>query len=151
MTRSQVAFGPKVEVGSRLPELRVAAITRKTLALFAGASHDHTPIHIDLDHARMMGHEDVIAHGMLVMAYMTRLLTQWRPQRDLLRLKARFLDVVRIGDALSFTGHVVGIAEKDGVLHAEAAIRGVTQHGRSVIAGEAEIRLSASENRGGGR
>lgn len=141
MTRSQAVCGSKLEVGSRLPELRIAAITRKTLALFAGASHDHTPIHIDLDHARMMGLEDVIAHGMLVMAYMTQLLTQGRPQRDLLRLKARFLDVVRVGDALTFTGHVVGIAGKDGVSRAEVAIRGVTQHGRPVIAGEAEIRL----------
>ena len=41
---------------------------RATLALFAGASGDHNPIHIDLDVARSAGLDDVFAHGMLSMA-----------------------------------------------------------------------------------
>jgi acyl dehydratase len=55
-------------------------ISRATLALFAGASGDHNPIHIDLDVARSAGLDDVFAHGMLSMAYLGRLLTGWVPQ-----------------------------------------------------------------------
>ena len=64
-------------VDDELPELNIPPITRTTLALFAGASGDHNPIHIDLDFARAAGQDDVFAHGMLTMAYIGRLLTGW--------------------------------------------------------------------------
>lgn len=131
----------KIHVGYQLPELTLPPISRKTLALFAGASHDHTAIHIEPAIARAMGHEDVIAHGMLVMACMARLLTRWRPQRNIRRFKARFLATVLVGDALSFTGHVASLGERDGLRHTGIIINGSTQHGRPVITGEAEVIL----------
>lgn len=134
-------FSGTIEVGYRLPELILPPITRKTLALFAGASHDHTAIHIEPAIAQAMGHEDVIAHGMLVMASMARLLTRWRPQRNIRRLKARFLATVAVGDVLSFTGHVASLSEHNGLRHAGIIINGVVQHGRPVITGEAEVAL----------
>jgi acyl dehydratase len=42
-----------------------APLTRAMLALFAGASGDHNPVHIDIDAARAAGLPDVIGHGML--------------------------------------------------------------------------------------
>ena len=63
------------EPGTELPALAVEPISRTTLALFAGASGDGNPIHIDLDVARSAGLDDVFAHGMLSMAYLGRLLT----------------------------------------------------------------------------
>ena len=65
-----------VIAGTELPPLVVDPISRTTLALFAGASGDHNPIHIDLDVARSAGLDDVFAQGMLSMAYLGRLLTQ---------------------------------------------------------------------------
>ncbi|MCU1414190.1 MAG: dehydratase, partial [Microbacteriaceae bacterium] len=38
-----------IAVGDELPPLALPPISRTTLALFAGASGDHNPIHIDLD------------------------------------------------------------------------------------------------------
>ena len=58
-----------VEVGTVLPPLTLPRISRTTLALFAGSSGDHNPIHIDLDVAKSAGLDDVFAHGMLSMAY----------------------------------------------------------------------------------
>jgi acyl dehydratase len=43
---------------------------RETLALYAGASRDHKPIHVDVDFARAAGMPDVVAHGMLSMAWL---------------------------------------------------------------------------------
>ena len=48
-----------VEIGQELPALKCGPITRTTLALFAGASGDPNPIHIDSDFARAAGLEDV--------------------------------------------------------------------------------------------
>src|SRR3546814_3873626 len=72
-----------IAVGDVLPELVRGPIDRKTLALFAGASHDHVPLHIDTDFARAAGMDDVFAHGMLGMAYLAQMLTRWAPQGHL--------------------------------------------------------------------
>lgn len=37
-----------VQVGDELPPLQLPSVDRRMLALFAGASGDHNPIHIDL-------------------------------------------------------------------------------------------------------
>ena len=79
-----------IQVGTELPPLAVQPISRTTLALFAGASGDHNPIHIDLDAAREAGFDDVFAHGMLSMAYLGRLITSWVPQAQLRSLTTRF-------------------------------------------------------------
>jgi acyl dehydratase len=68
-----------VEVGTELPALELEPITRTTLALYGPASGDHNPIHLDIDVARSVGLDDVFAHGMLSMAYLGRLLTNWTP------------------------------------------------------------------------
>ena len=67
----------ELEIDQDLPELILPPISRTTLALFAGASGDHNPIHIDLDFARAVGMSDVFAHGMLSMAYLGRLFLVW--------------------------------------------------------------------------
>jgi len=64
----------KLRPGELVSELRINPITRTTLALFAGASNDHNPIHIDIDFARAAGVDDVFTHGRLSMAYLRRLL-----------------------------------------------------------------------------
>src|SRR6218665_3916007 len=62
-----------MQVGDSIPALQLPAISRTTLALYAGASGDHNPIHIDIDFARSAGLDDVFAHGMLSAAYVGRL------------------------------------------------------------------------------
>ncbi|MEY3721714.1 MAG: hypothetical protein RL618_2233, partial [Pseudomonadota bacterium] len=41
-----------LKVGDTLPPLTLPPVDRTMLALFAGASGDHNPIHIDIDFAR---------------------------------------------------------------------------------------------------
>ena len=90
-----------------MPTLELPPITRTTLALFAGASGDHNPIHIDLDFARKAGMKDVFAHGMLSMAYLARALTQWVPQRRILSYGVRFAAITNLGDRVQCSGKVV--------------------------------------------
>ncbi|MGQ4600641.1 MaoC/PaaZ C-terminal domain-containing protein [Nocardia sp. R6R-6] len=79
-----------------IPDLEPGPITRTTLALFAGASGDHNPIHIDLDAAKAAGLDDVFAHGMLSMAYLGRLLTDAVPQSRLRELSTRFTAITPV-------------------------------------------------------
>ncbi|MGF7159177.1 acyl dehydratase [Rhodoligotrophos appendicifer] len=128
--------------GQAPADLVVGPITRTTLGLFAGASHDHTPLHIDIDFARAAGHDDVFAHGMYVMANMARLVTAWRSQKDLIRLKGRFLEIVQVGDILTYSGRISEIRPVGGERHAELSISVTRQDGRHVMSGEATIRLN---------
>ena len=82
--------------GTELRPLHIEPISRKTLALFAGASGDHQPTHIDIDAARAKGRDDVIAHGMLMMAYLGRMLTDLVPQDKIRSFKARFVAITPV-------------------------------------------------------
>ena len=84
------------QVGAEVPPLRIDAISRTTLALFAGASGDPNPIHIDIDNAKSAGLDDVFAHGMLSMAYLGRLLTDIVPQQQLRSYRVRFAAITPI-------------------------------------------------------
>ena len=80
-------------VGDELPSLRLSRISRTTLALFAGASGDHNPIHIDIDVAHSASEPDVFAHGMLSMAYLARYVTDFAPQEQIWDLGCRFTSI----------------------------------------------------------
>ncbi len=101
--------GLNVVVGSDLPALELKPISRSTLALFAGGSGDHQPVHIDIDAARARGRADVFAHGMLSMAYISRLLTQWVAQERIRSCKARFVAITPVDSRPCCTGRVIAI------------------------------------------
>ena len=93
-------------VGDKIPDLVIEPITRSTLALYAGASGDHNPIHIDLDFAKEAGMKDVFAHGMLIMAYLGKAVTNIVPQSNLKNFSVRFSSITNIGDILTCSGEV---------------------------------------------
>lgn len=129
----------KVQVGDALPTLELSPISRTTLALFAGASGDHNQIHIDTDFARKAGMPDVFAHGMLGMAWLGRLLTNWAPQSRLRRFDVRFQGITHLANAISCTGRVMEKRDADRSVRVE--VQSSNQHGQTKIAGDAWISL----------
>ncbi|MAL65194.1 MAG: dehydratase [Candidatus Marinimicrobia bacterium] len=93
-------------VGDVLPELKIEPISRANLALYAGASGDHNPLHIDTDYANRVGFKDVIAHGMLIMGYLGRVLTNNINQSQILEYNVQFTSITNIGDQLTCSGIV---------------------------------------------
>lgn len=81
-------------------EMQLAPLGRAQVALFAGGSGDHNPIHIDLDEARSAGFDDVFGQGMLSMALLGRLISDGVAPARLRAFRARFEAPYRIGDAL---------------------------------------------------
>ena len=131
----------KVAVGDAMPVLQLAPISRTTLALFAGASGDHNPIHIDIDFAHKAGMKDVFAHGMLSMAYLARALAQWVPQRRILRYGVRFAAITQLGDRVQCSGKVVEKLTHAGRPCARIELTAAKASGEVTLAGEALVAL----------
>lgn len=131
-----------VTVGQELPPLALPPVDRTTLALFAGASGDHNPIHVDLDFARRAGMPDVFAHGMLGMAWLCRVLTAWAPQRRLRSVNVRFAGITHLGNAITCRGKVVEIVDAAGERCARVELRAANQYDQEKIVGEALIALA---------
>jgi acyl dehydratase len=128
-----------VNVGDALPPLTLPPLTRTTLALYAGASGDHNPMHIDIDFARAAGMPDVFAHGMLSMAWLGRLLTEWAPQRDLREWSVRFSAITHVGERIVCTGRVTEKLERDGEPLIRVAVSTANEAGAIKLTGEALI------------
>lgn len=130
-----------VQVGDELPALQLPPVNRTTLALFAGASGDHNPIHIDTDFARRAGMPDVFAQGMLGMAWLGRLLTGWAPQSRLRRFDVRFQGITHLGNAMRCSGHVVEKLARNGERCVRIELHSANQFGQTKIVGEALVAL----------
>lgn len=130
-----------LKVGDRLPSLSLPPINRKTLALYAGASADHNPMHIDLDAAKAAGWPDVFAHGMLSAAYLGRLLVAWVPQEQLRNLSVRFSSITQLHDAPVCTGEIVEKLEHEGEKRVKVSITCANEKGETKLAGEALVAL----------
>ena len=131
-----------VAIGDTLPELVRGPIDRATLALFAGASHDHVPLHIDSDFAKAAGMDDVFAHGMLSMAYLAQMLTHWAPQDRLRRWTVRFTAITPLHATVTCRGKVTEIFEESGERLARVRIGSWTDKDVQTLDGEAVVALA---------
>lgn len=118
-------------------------ITQRDINLYAEASGDYNPIHIDPDFAARTPFGGTIAHGMLVLAYMAEMMVATFGQVWLQggKLRARFKAAARPGDTLILRGRVRRV-EPEGQSHlikCEVSCR--NQKGEDVVLGEAEVRL----------
>ncbi|WP_144113403.1 MaoC family dehydratase [Paraburkholderia sp. BCC1886] len=130
-----------IQIGDTLPPLALPPIDRTTLALFAGASGDHNAVHIDLDFARRTGMPDVFAHGMLSMAYLGRLLTEWVDPRQLRQFAVRFVGITHLGHQITCCGQVVDKFETHGESRVKVEIQTRNQYGDTRVVGDAVIAI----------
>ncbi len=124
--------------GTQLPALDIDPISRTTLALFAGASGDHNPIHVDLDVARSAGLDDVFAHGMLSMAYLGRALTGWVPQERIRSYRVRFASITPVHGRPTCAGKVVSV--DDGLATLELTVS--LADGTTTLIGDAVVAVA---------
>ena len=95
------------EIGDQLPSLTLGPIDQADLVLYANASGDQNPIHIDQDFAKKSGMPDVIAHGMLIMSYLGRLLTNAVPQSQIKNFSVQFSNMTHLNQKVICTGKVL--------------------------------------------
>lgn len=132
---------PAAQVGDQLPALVFGPITRAKLALYAGASGDHNPIHIDLDMAKASGLPDVFAHGMLSFGVLARVPKEWAGLGNLRAFGARFVSMTQVHDVITCTGEIVEILTAGDETRARISLAATAQDGRKTLTGEAVVAL----------
>lgn len=128
-------------IGAELPPLVTPPIDPLTLALFAGGSGDHNPIHLDRGFARANGFDEVFAHGMLSMAYLGRLLSSWAPPERIREFSARFVSITPLRATVTCGGNVSQVATIDGKQCAKLKLRTTLPDGTTTLTGEALVQL----------
>lgn len=132
----------EIGVGFELPPYCLPPISRAGLALYAGASGDHVPLHIDQDFARKAGMPDVFAHGMLSAAYLGSLLAAWVPQTQIRAFAVRFVAITHLQHVVTCHARVTEKYEEAGEYRVKLALSTVTQYGDTKVTGEAIIALA---------
>lgn len=130
------------EVGFELDPL-VVTITRSGVVRYSGASTDFNEIHFSDRHARSIGLDGVVAHGMWTMGAALRVVTDWiGDPAKVLSYGVRFTKPVRVPDEdegmqVRFGGKITAIT--DGI--ATVSLTAETADGAVLGAARAEVRL----------
>jgi acyl dehydratase len=128
-----------IAIGTELPPLEIRPISRTTLALFAGASGDHNPMHIDIDVAKSAGLDDVFAQGMLSMAYLGRLLTDWVDPQAIRSYRVRFAAITPLHGKPTATATISAIDDVDGERRATLNLTVALEDGTVTLTGDAVV------------
>ena len=129
------------EPGTELARDTYPPVTRYVLAMYAGASRDDNPIHVDSDFAKAAGLPDVFAHGMLIMGYLSRTLKRAAAGRTLKTFSTRFLAITWVGNQITCAATLASRRDTDGGRVATIALTATDQHGEIKLKGEATVAL----------
>ena len=128
-----------LQVGDTLPALELPPVSRLTLALYCGASGDHNPIHVDIDFAHAAGMPDVIAHGMLSMGWLARVLTNWVPQTAIRSYGVRFAAMTQVAEVITCSARVVEKLPEQRAVRIE--LQTANAQGQVKLSGDAVVSL----------
>ena len=134
----------KVREGASLPSI-VRHITQKDINLYAEGSGDFNPIHIDESFAVQTPLGGTIAHGMLMLAYVSEMMTNTfdKDWFSAGKLSVRFKTPARPGDTITVSGKVRSIEQKEGLSCINCDVESRNQKGEVVIIGSAMVQLGS--------
>lgn len=128
--------------GVSLPTLK-KNISQDNINLYAKASGDFNPIHIDADYARKTPLGGTVAHGMLILACVSQMMTN-AFGRDWLsggRLNVRFRAPARPGDVITVSGTIRRMEKGDGFQMIDCDILCRNQNNEPIITGDAKVKV----------
>ena len=99
-------------VGDEIPEVIIEPLQQQDLIKYAKASGDYNPIHLDKNFANNIGLDNVIVHGMLIMAHLGKSIANSLTIPFLKHFSVQFSSITTLGEKLICSGEVINI-EKD--------------------------------------
>ena len=116
-------------------------VDRKHIGLYAEASGDFNPIHVDKNFGKASPYEDNIAHGMMIAATISEMMTLsfGSPWRETGTMKIRFRLPVYPEDIITTTGEVDKITELKNHRQFHCSVNIVNQDGKTVISGNTSV------------
>ncbi len=135
-----------LKVGTRIPEIS-KSITQVNINRYAEASGDFNPIHINEEYARNTTLGGTIAHGMMVLAYVSQLMTAVFGQDWLSggKLDVRFKTPARPGDTLTVSGEIISLEEQNSDRLVGCNILVSNQDGEAIITGKTTVLIKTHE------
>ena len=124
----------ELKTGTKLSELQ-RVVKQDRINAYADASGDHNPIHIDPEFAAKTQLGGTVAHGMLILAWLSEFMTEnfgedWVATGS---LNARFKAAAYPGDTITVSGEVIKTEqESDGIL-VECSVECINQKDEPVI------------------
>lgn len=128
--------------GDPLPAIE-KLVTQEQIDRYATASGDFNPIHVDREFAAGSQFGATIAHGMLIAAAISEMMTQAFRERWAKTggLKLRFRLPVYAGERVATFGQVKSVRERDGVRVVECTVGVRKGDGGEAITGDASVTL----------
>ena len=132
-----------LQEGTALYEMK-KEVVQESINLYAEASKDFNPIHINEEFARNTPLGGTIAHGMLILAYVSQMMTANFGQAWLTsgKLNTRFKAPARPGDTVTISGTVKKLETTEEGTSVKCKVFCQNQSGETVISGDASIILS---------
>jgi len=132
-----------LEEGMSLPAL-TRKITQEKINLYAEASGDFNPIHIDPEFAGKTPLGGTIAHGMLILAYVSHMMTLnfGKPWLTDGKLSVRFKSPARPGDTVTVNSTVRKLTEtENGRVLVKCEVVVQNQDSETIIIADASVRI----------
>lgn len=131
-----------IHQGDSLPSV-VKHVTQQEINLYAEASGDFNPIHIDEAFAAKTPLGGTIAHGMLILAYASEMMTKAFGKSWLEggKLSVRFKAPARPQDTITASGKIDSIESIEGIPYVNCSLECCNQNGEVVITGGAVVKL----------
>jgi 3-hydroxybutyryl-CoA dehydratase len=125
----------------------VRHITQEKINLYAQASGDFNPIHVDESFAAKTPLGGTIAHGMLNLAYVSEMMTSAFGRSWLSggKLRAKFKEPARPGDTLTIDGKISCVEKKDGISYANCNFECHNQKGETIVIGQTIVEVSSDK------
>lgn len=104
----------KLNVGDLIPEVEFDEVTQVQLIKYAGAAGDFNPIHTVPSYAKEAGLDGTIAHGMLIMGMLGKLVSDTFGVKNITKYGVSFKSKTVPGDVLIAKGVVKKITPGEG-------------------------------------
>ena len=124
------------------------AVSQVDINRYAEASGDFNPIHVDEAFARRTPLKGTVAHGMMLLAYVSQMMQRsfgscWAEGG---KLKARFKLPARPGDTLTLSGKVQRLEQtRDDGARLECEYSCLNQDGEPLVLGEAWVNVRGGD------
>ena len=98
-----------ITVGYEIPESTIEPFQQQNLINYAKASGDYNPIHLDKNFANNIGLNNVIVHGMLIMAHLGKSIANSFSISFLKHFSVQFSSITTLEEKLICSGKVIKI------------------------------------------
>lgn len=131
----------KINAGDIIPEITFDEVTQVQLIKYAGAAGDFNPIHTVPSYAKEAGLDGTIAHGMLIMGMLGKLVSDWAGVKNVVKYGVSFKNKTVPGDILTAKGEVKKISEKEGETFVDCKVYIEDSNGDLKVDGKVTIKL----------